>query len=526
MSNDFQKAVALVSAAFIAAVAGCSDRMPNTGPESKPNLSVEKQGPVDSHWTFDDERDRIAREEVPGFGGLIYDENQNPVVYLVDTEQRPAAERLIERVHAELGLSPGTLVVRKATYDFTQLKNWHDQLRPLFGREGVILLDVAESVNKVKVGVESAAATATVLAFVQAAGIPSDAVVVETTPRVVPRRALTDWSPRPIDAGYRIRNENNSKPCTLGFNAKRGSTKVFVTASHCSDSAYSAYADQSTEYQPDTSSAIGTESGDREPWLCAGLQQPECRLSDAARFTYDGSVAFEKGYIARTTDPRAQDERGGTTVDTTERLEIHGKASSYEHSEGRVVEKIGATTGWTIGQIMDACTLITMSGVRFECQMKADVFSWGGDSGAPFFVTTDSTSYQNEWVKLYGTLMGGPAGDSTESWYSPIDGIEEDLSATFDVDAPLPPPPLTVNIDGPTQVQPYDWCIWYADVEGGVSPYYYEWSGLFYGNRSYVTGSLWNSGYLRLDAHDSDSPYQDGSKQIYVEVTWDAPSCW
>ena len=68
------------------------------------------------------------------------------------------------------------------------------------------------------------------------------------------------------------------------------------------------------------------------------------------------------------------------------------------------------------------CVDLRINGIRYACQYVSSTWSEPGDSGSPMFVVrADGT------VSLHGVLHGGPAGDWTTTWYSPVGRVEKEL---------------------------------------------------------------------------------------------------
>ncbi len=140
MRHSRRTVVRLAAAGVVAVVVGCDQREHSTAPELGPDLAVDAPKPQMYSPTIDDEFDRLAKEEIPGFGGLYFDEDLNPVIYLTDPNRRTDAERWVEEVQTALGSTGRTLVVRKADYYFSQLCRWRDMVSSVMTRDGVFSL--------------------------------------------------------------------------------------------------------------------------------------------------------------------------------------------------------------------------------------------------------------------------------------------------------------------------------------------------------------------------------------------------
>lgn len=127
---------------------------------------------------------------------------------------------------------------------------------------------------------------------------------------------------------------------------------------------------------------------------------------------------------------------------------------------GLAVEKMGATSGWTKGQIVDCPDGVDdggqwaycqdesplpfssscfdyyypPNGTYLECQFEALLYSDGGDSGGAVFGATHQAVFDHPYpVKLLGVLFGGPVlgfdgegnaiPNTAWTWFSPWRGV-------------------------------------------------------------------------------------------------------
>jgi hypothetical protein len=89
-------------------------------------------------------------------------------------------------------------------------------------------------------------------------------------------------------------------------------------------------------------------------------------------------------------------------------------------------------------------------------------------------------------------------------------------------------PGITISIDGPSPVQRYATCTWYAGVFGGTSPYSYSWqvtSGVGTANTYQWTGYTINSLGFTLKVTVTDANGVKATQSRYVTVDTSAPSC-
>jgi hypothetical protein len=91
----------------------------------------------------------------------------------------------------------------------------------------------------------------------------------------------------------------------------------------------------------------------------------------------------------------------------------------------------------------------------------------------------------------------------------------------------------SVQLSGPSTVQAYQPCEWYAFVSGGTAPYTWSWSNSTgasgYSNprtstlESYVTST---SGTMTLSVTVTDALGRTGTASKYVTTSWAAGECY
>jgi len=351
---------------------------------------------------------------IPGFGGF-YLEAGIPTVYLLDPAARGPAERALGAYAVARGVAPTQIRVLRGQYDYRDLDRWFQRMSyDAFSTPGVVYTDLDEAVNRVAVGVEHAAAAASVRGLAARLGIPAEAVVVREVEPIGYAATLQDRV-RPVVAGLQIRFSNFL--CTLGFNAVSGGQNSFVTASHCTDR--QGGTEGTLYYQPLNQVAnefIGTEVDDPQYFRNRNgcPKGRRCRFSDAARAAYASGVSFTPGGIAQTSGPN----NGSITITGTFTVTGEGAAVA-----GNVVNKVGRTTGWTQGTVSNTCVTTGVSGTNIVllCQTFVNAGVGAGDSGSDVFMITSGTS-----VRLLGILWGGNSS-GTLFVYSPISNIEQEL---------------------------------------------------------------------------------------------------
>jgi hypothetical protein len=363
--------------------------------------------------TLDEQLLDVAKQD-PAFGGMFFDGEGRLTMYVLQSTL--AAQDGFSRL---AGLSVGVesafrghhmmdaaatqrMNVLPAQYSFLDLYGWHEAVKSdVLELPGVVLTDIAEDQNRLRVGVERADVAAQVTERLRWRGVPAEAVSIElTTP--IRRLATVRNKFRPLMGGLQINFE--FYVCTLGFVAVREGVPGMVTNSHCTRG--QGGNNNTVFYQPlalDNTYRIGIETTD--PAYFSGGACPSgrrCRYSDTAfaRLPHPSGpgLVITRGIIAKPVT------LNGLSV-TTGRFRITSENSTPVLNE--TLNKVGRTTGWTQGKVVLTCINTNVSGTRITqlCQdiVKAKVA--GGDSGSPVFRITNRPSADD--VRLYGVLWGG-----------------------------------------------------------------------------------------------------------------------
>ncbi|MVN86432.1 hypothetical protein GO986_06600 [Deinococcus sp. HMF7620] len=242
--------------------------------------------------------------------------------------------------------------------------------------------------------------------------------------------------------GVRIRDINNtvSSGCTLGTNVRYTGTangitnpQGFLTNRHCTPfpGQYDNYAftqggvrigKEAVDprlIQADTPGCSDDETGDTV----------SCVRSDVIFATYE--VASNIGRIVRPFESNGQKTVGGTFTapDAYTVTAVTGIPAV-----GSFLTKVGATTGWTKGRVVDTSidvTITSLGGQRYTVldgvevnSTSAYVISAGGDSGSPWFVR-DGQNPSNYNVQLAGIHFAGDG--QSRAVFSPIENIRQDF---------------------------------------------------------------------------------------------------
>lgn len=360
--------------------------------------------------TLDDLFAEVAGR-VPAFGGMFIGPDKRLHVYLLDAQQGAAAEAALIAVFGRERLGQGGIQVLQGRYGFLQLKDWHDRHRAVtLAIPGVVMTGIAESNNRLKIGVEHSALFNRVEQELINLGVPLEAVKLVETKPVKFLQTLQNTT-RPLLGGLRITNSGGGE-CTLGFLAVRQGQAGFVTNSHCTNTTGGV---EGTVFHQaiisGVTNRVGVETVDPQfftGWPCVNsLYGKKCRRSDSAFVRRDGGTSQST--------PLASAELGYIASPQPNSLTVLGKykivAEVPVPIEGEYLNKVGKTTGLTGGEVCDTCVDINVkdTDITLICQDRVEGFAKPGDSGSPVF-TWNSASLPpgaDPPAKLYGILWGG-----------------------------------------------------------------------------------------------------------------------
>ena len=392
----------------------------------------------------DDELVRMGKA-IPGFGGMFYDAEGYPTVYLRDPGAK-AALGALKSLGSGVRVLPGE-------YEFGQLVTWKRALHPLLGRPGVVYLDADEASNRVVVGIDAAFQAKSRIREdlskeLESHGVPAAAVVYRETgsfreavgvmrmedleknleKKPAAATANLQGNVRPVPGGVQVTfiKQPYIYFCTDTVNAYLDGAFGFVTNSHCTSDRGKVDGTRYTQGDP-YGADIATEIAD--PDYQTGGDCPagrKCRFSDSAFARYDGAATiagFRK--LARTTG-RGTEEGSLVLKPAATRFNVAGAGAAP--FTGQVVNKIGRTTGWTYGPVVATCVDVNSSATEFTiwCQHLVQAGTDGGDSGSPVFSWTKGNN-----VTLLGVLWaGGSDGQGhTLFAFSPFASIQDELGA-------------------------------------------------------------------------------------------------
>jgi hypothetical protein len=393
-------------------------------PGAAPQVDVSALRGVDREFA------RIAGE-IPGFGGMFRAPDGSAIVYLTDLLQSGHARGVLARRRAFAGIDPARIEIRHADYDFASLANWRQRVRTRIPTTGLVYLDIDEASNRLRIGVLKGVSHAAISSQIGTFGVPAGGVVVEDAEPMKFTATLRDRV-RPVAGGLQIVWPGGPGDalfvCTIGFNARRANdpAEYFVTNSHCSGQQGGVQTTPFFQAIPGEQNLIAREVLD--PPYSAENCFPGlvCRFSDAALARYVSGVPVAYGKIARTTLRGLT--AGSLTIDSLNpQFTIRGRQPFALF--GQTIDKLGRTTGWTVGTVVFTCADFLVSGTEIAllCQDAALSGVAGGDSGSPVFTSGPFTSND---VSLYGILWGGGGTNFGPLFaFSPLENIEFELGA-------------------------------------------------------------------------------------------------
>ena len=325
----------VLAAAVTIALGSCSDDTSLPSAPSSPSVTTPDLALAGAQQDLADDPVALARS-VPGFGGFFVDQQGTPTVYLANPGGRAAAELALAPWFRERNRPTAALRVLPAQFAWTDLERWFAQASTeVLAVPGVVFTDADEAGNRVRIGVEHAAAASRVRSALARLGIPAAAANVEIVAPI--RRVANLRGPvRPVVAGVQINFPGFL--CSLGFNATRQGVAGFVTASHCTTTQGGV---ESTPYwqplQTTRPVQIGTETVDPtyKTTLAGCPSGRRCRRSDAAFARYVNATPKTLGRIARTAIHELERSRDRGRLDDHEQRHVELVHGRRDREQGR-----------------------------------------------------------------------------------------------------------------------------------------------------------------------------------------------
>jgi len=415
------------------------------------------------------------------YSGMFYSAPGEITVLMKNLGRRAVAESRVRQILARSRRRGHVrIVVAPAKFSYEELDEWRDRIFQSWeAARQFVGLAIDERANKVEIEVLPQADQIQLRSRVIALGVPADAFSIVAGSRTRENADTTLLQRhRPIRGGLHF----GPTGCTLGPLAKWGSDTVVLISSHCSELKWSADPSNTFLRQPYFGPAWGREIHDKNGWKCHFLWWDRCRKAEVAAYQV-ASVDLEQGEsqryafgelvrpINRVSGPGLT--LGSKKIDVANPLVIDGVAEDV--IVGEAIDKIGTNTGWTFGEVTNACSqrLVYVAnsvpvdhGRYVECMVLTDYNSKSGDSGGPVFIYNGGSS-----VTILGVNFGNynPNGDAHAEHtgiFSKISYIRLDMSA-----APLTffPPAggggggwqsHSATIIGPESVRPNASCTW------------------------------------------------------------------
>jgi hypothetical protein len=359
-------------------------------------------------------------DEVPGFGGLFYDDTGALNLYMTDSPLTDAAAiaALGPRVGVfGIDMASEHVNVLPATYTFAELNAMRSKADAVLGLDGVVFTDADEAINRVTIAVENNRVMRNVQRSLAMAGVPAAAVNYVIMDPIVPMQTLQDRV-RPVAGGLQINFPGFL--CTLGAPVREADgTLGWITNSHCTNQQWNM---TGTPYgQPSGSFAaspnfIGFEVAD-PPGFTGGICPAGrvCRYSDASKGHFSGAAIILPGEVGfgRVYQTMA-DNQGtavlGRTINAANPF-FNIVAERPFPNVGQTIHKVGRTTGWSNGVVTHSCINTGVGGTNFTlfCQEVVQrpgvAIVGGGDSGSSVWDKAPRGGPND--VRIHGLLWGG-----------------------------------------------------------------------------------------------------------------------
>lgn len=434
----------IVPAAAIA-FAGCSAEVP-TATDGGARIGRLPYGALQAMLAPRDARDldeilAAVADTVPGFGGSFADSAGNVYVYLKLQFQSGNVNRVktaaVEYARSSLphlgNVSAEVVQVLAGRYDWRELYGFKQLASKFVTGLGDATIDIDETTNRVKVGLENERAVTAAKLRMAKLGLPGDVFEFRQQGRIFLDATLRDRM-RPTIGGLAATIGNAiAQVCTLGFSAMKylpdGSldpTLYAVVAAHCTTSMGSVDGSSVHQFVPGSSNYVGFEVAD-PPWQYLPSGPYHYRYSDAALIAYVGESEAWHTWIHSTWPGSIEIKDGGFQVISQE---------VGQPGLGYPVGKVGGATGYTWGSVTESCVNVIaadffpISGShRLLCQFGANYWADREDSGAPVFqIVAGGDPQWGPYVKLVG-LHWGHRGTVTEGkrYFSSFAKINQEL---------------------------------------------------------------------------------------------------
>lgn len=433
-------------------------------------LSVQ---PTNKAYGWDDQLADLARV-YPAFAGY-YINSSNEIVILIakynkgkllDESERGRRVGQIRKAFLELLISDSApkLVKDNAVIDYAKMKvktvdtknaysdlqSWRIGLRQGLIADDINGLGIDRENNKLLITISDEKKRSKVVELLSKYGVDPEAVgdiVVRPSVSQLTVRNVVRPPAGGIQIGWKNGSNNQFFVCSLGVNVTYNGTQGFLTASHCSTNQG---VDGNTSYiqpyssTPATQYTVGQESKDTpfsSQSFCnanedPNLQNIRCQLADVLFASY--SIASNRGRVVNTDQNASTSTTYGSQTIVTD---AQGNATYKDVtavigriSASSVISKVGGTSGFSTATVTnDNYDLDSAdeNGVRLVlvnaeyAQSNGSITTCGGDSGAPWFVSTASGVSLVGIHSSGGSNITAPDGYKCGSWsvFTPMDSV-------------------------------------------------------------------------------------------------------
>lgn len=395
--------------------------------------------------------DMLAKvdELSPGFAGMYGAPGDS---LIIAHSGSASLASVLEAMRAVMGDGSPEYRVRGARlvsvrFGFRELANYRSQIESR-GFAGWVTSDIDEVNNRVLIGVESDEIASRVRSTALALDIPPEAVLVRTEARPRPATSLRsrlDTTKAGISVAILTGQGYGGGNCSIGFNYTLwSSTNYFMTNGHCTynyagngilDTTVKATQNYYASFPfpfPDEAREVANPSYR----VLSGCPSSSCRYSDAVGFRWQTSQVIGQGKLAMTSWDSYGQSQGDTIIAGTFNITAESPSGwLYPHA---LPSKMGATTGFTSGEILQSCMTFYDIGGQLLCQFRSELYIQPGDSGGPVFFYSNTTNESS--VTLAGIVhhfsdvtpfpwtpqQFPPAGGTI---FSSIGGIQADFGA-------------------------------------------------------------------------------------------------
>lgn len=359
---------------------------------------------------------------LPGFAGMFYSDSGDLVVLLRDARQQTNSRSVLASYLDHRGQSRAVRATGRgvtmrfvgATYDYSELLAFKHAIEPIAGAHVADIgsLSIDEKANRVRIGVVSDAAESRIRAALAAANVPKEVVTYGITSHVRPTSLQEPWLP--LWGGTRLVGMgSSSSTCTLGLPILRRpflhvTQAGVLTAAHCVTGGVQ---NQLVQWNFVTSfiDTVAISDVVLGGYSCS---LGTCRHSDAVLGTVVGGHNSALGTIAHPNASASPPTWQGTLNFDAHLGASDGPFKVYDDDSspvvGQYIEKVGQTTGWTEGQVNDACLdgFNSPLNLWITCSVRVAAGSDGGDSGGPVFGIIWPTFTASNMVHFQGILWG------------------------------------------------------------------------------------------------------------------------